>query len=168
MADFDDESGVFIPPHKTYLDEIEIFDPDLGGVVPAWKALIYHGAKARAQIHHRIRADSAGPAIGQDKAPPLVADADEEEDRASLIAQIRESLDSLNRRMDQLEARQQLAAETARAEEALDLAEKIAAPGHHPKPSVKSRLSTNSRAEQIKSYPTQTGWLSDSCRITAD
>jgi hypothetical protein len=43
----DDESGEFIQPQKTYLDDVEIYDAELGGVVPAWKSLIYHGAKAR-------------------------------------------------------------------------------------------------------------------------
>jgi hypothetical protein len=43
----DDESGEYIPPAKTYLDDVEVYDAELGGVVPAWKSLIYHGAKAR-------------------------------------------------------------------------------------------------------------------------
>ena len=34
----DDESGEFIPPQKTYLDDIEVYDAELGGVVPAWKS----------------------------------------------------------------------------------------------------------------------------------
>jgi hypothetical protein len=82
----DDESGIFIPPAKTYLDDIEIYDAELGGLVPAWKSLIYHGYKARRFA--QLRADSAGAVdegAGIQQPPPLVADGIAQRSRADLL-----------------------------------------------------------------------------------
>ena len=74
-------SGEYIPPLKTYLDDVPIYDPELGGIVPAWKALVYHGAKARhfAQMRNDSATEVAATAAAKasdapPKAPPLVAD----------------------------------------------------------------------------------------------
>ena len=131
----DHDSGDYIPPLKTYLDDVPVYDAELGGIVPAWKSLIYHGAKAR--HFAQMRNDSAGAIAaeaqkgapsGQPKhAPPLAADS--AKDKASKM-KLQSALDALGRletRLDQFEQRKAEEAEcTRRAEAALALAEEIA------------------------------------------
>jgi hypothetical protein len=108
----------------------------LGGIVPAWKALVYHGAKAR--HFAQMRNDSAG-AIAQEAkkgapsdqpklAPPLVADS--YKDEASQMKKIHQALNDLETRLDALETKKRRMDEEAecarRAEAALALAEEIA------------------------------------------
>jgi hypothetical protein len=141
MAYDPDSSGEYIPPKSTYLDDVPIYDAELGGIVPAWKALIYHGAKAR--HFAEMRNDSAGAIAaeaqkgapsGQPRhAPPLAADsikAKAKKDEAAKMNQVLAGLDALERRLDVLEARKRQQAEDAAraeiAEQALLLAEQIA------------------------------------------
>jgi len=122
----DDESGIFIPPAKTYLDDIEIYDAELGGVVPAWKSLIYHGYKARRFA--QLRADSAGAVdegTGIQQPPPLVADAIAQAE-ADLMTRILDSIRGLSDRMTALEQRADEEERARQAEDALTLAEDIA------------------------------------------
>ena len=122
----DDESGIFIPPAKTYLDDIEIYDAELGGLVPAWKSLIYHGYKARRFA--QLRADSAGAVdegAGIQQPPPLVADAIAQAE-ADLMTRVMDSLKGLSDRMTALEQRADEEERAQRAAEALALAEDIA------------------------------------------
>jgi hypothetical protein len=67
----------FVPPRKTYLDDVEVFDAALGGIVPAWKSLIYHGAIAKQRIEAQALADAAPhTSIRDENLPPRpVADA---------------------------------------------------------------------------------------------
>ena len=131
----DHDSGEYIPPLKTYLDDVPIYDAELGGIVPAWKSLIYHGAKAR--HFAQMRNDSAGAIAaeaqkgapsGQPKHAPPLAD-DSAKDKASKM-KLQSALDALGRletRLDQFEQRKAEEAECARrAEAALALAEQIA------------------------------------------
>jgi hypothetical protein len=130
----DHDSGEYIPPKSTYLDDVPIYDPELGGIVPAWKSLIYHGAKARhfAQMRNDsagvIAAEAAKTVSGPKLPPPLVADA-VGKDKASKM-KLQSALDALGRletRLDQFEQRKAEEAECARrAEAALALAEEIA------------------------------------------
>jgi hypothetical protein len=130
----DPDSGEFIPPKSTYLDSVEVYDAELGGVVPAWKSLIYHGAKAR--HFAQMRNDSAG-AIAEAAAkgssnhklpPPLVADA--AEGKAPDMTHVLQVIADLEARLDVLEERKRKQQEEAecvrRAEAALALAEQIA------------------------------------------
>jgi hypothetical protein len=73
-----DDDFVFVPPRKTYLDDVEVYDAALGGIVPAWKSLIYHGAIAKQRIEAQARADVAPhtPVRDEDQPPPVVADAE--------------------------------------------------------------------------------------------
>jgi hypothetical protein len=130
----DPDTGQHIEPQKSYLDDIEIFDEELGCVVPAWKSLIYHGVKAR-HLAQMKRADSAGAIKeeaqkgappGEPKlAPPLVADADEGDD--PIMEKICAALEVLESRLAVFEQRRAEEAECARrAEAALALAEEIA------------------------------------------
>jgi hypothetical protein len=122
----DDESGEFISPQKTYLDEVEIYDAELGGVVPAWKSLIYHGAKARQFA--QLRADSAADIdeqAGVKQPPPLVADAVAQTE-ADIAKRIIDLINALNRRMDALEERADEQERQTKAAAALQLAEDIA------------------------------------------
>ena len=122
----DDESGEFIQPQKTYLDDVEIYDAELGGVVPAWKSLIHHGAKARQFA--QLRADSAADIDGQagvEQAPPLVADAVAQTE-ADIAKRIIDLINALNRRMDALEERADEQERQTKAAAALQLAEDIA------------------------------------------
>jgi hypothetical protein len=135
-----DNSGEYIPPKSTYLDNVEIYDPELGGIVPAWKALIYHGAKAR--HFAEMRNDSAGAVAaeaqkgapsGQPKhAPPLAADSikAKAKDEATKMQKVMDALDTLETRLGVLEERKRQQAEDAAraeiAEQALLLAEQIA------------------------------------------
>jgi hypothetical protein len=134
---YDHDSGEYNEPKKTYLDDVPVYDAELGGIVPAWKALVYHGAKAR--HFAQLRNDSAG-AIAQEAnkgapsnqpklAPPLVADAIDK-DEASQMERIYSALSDLEARLDVLEERKRKADEeaecTRRAEAALALAEQIA------------------------------------------
>jgi hypothetical protein len=70
----------FVPPRKTYLDDVEVYDAALGGIVPAWKSLIYHGAIAKQRIEAQARADAAPhtPVRDEDLPPRPVADAEPE------------------------------------------------------------------------------------------
>jgi hypothetical protein len=129
----DNDSGEFIAPLKTYLDSIEIYDAELGGIVPAWKSLIYHGAKAK--HFAQMRADSVaaiseearkGKPSGEPKlAPPLVADSDKDDD--PVMERVLQAISDLETRLDQFETRKRgEAAQQERAEAALALAEAIA------------------------------------------
>jgi hypothetical protein len=122
----DDESGEFIAPKFTYLDDVEVYDAELGGLVPAWKSLIYHGAKARQFA--QLRADSAS-AVDQEagikQPPPLVADAIDKV-KTDLMLKIKDSLDALGRRMTQLEQKADEQDRARAADAALALAEDIA------------------------------------------
>ena len=124
-----DNSGEYIQPQKTYLDDVEIYDAELGGVVPAWKSLIYHGVKARHLA--QVRADSAGhiDEAGREApyqtAPPLVADAVARAE-ADLAQRIMDALKALSDRMTKLECAADEEERRARAEQALSLAEDIA------------------------------------------
>jgi hypothetical protein len=123
----DDESGEFIPPAKTYLDDIEIYDAELGGVVPAWKSLIYHGYRARRFA--QLRADSASAVdqqAGFKQPPPLVADAIAQRSRADLMTRVMDSLKGLSDRMTALECAADEQERARQAEDALTLAEDIA------------------------------------------
>jgi hypothetical protein len=124
----DDDSGEFIPPKTTYLDDVEIYDAELGGVVPAWKSLIWHGAKARRFA--QLRADSAAGHIdeqaGIKQPPPLVADAIAQKSKADLLARVMDSLKSIDQRMAALEQRADEQERRGKAEDALTLAEDIA------------------------------------------
>ena len=131
MAYDPDDSGEFIAPQSTYLDNVEIYDEALGGKIPAWKALIFYGARARAY------ADSAGaiaaeaqkgaPSGQPQHAPPLAADS--AKDKASKM-KLQSALDALGRLETRLDLFEQRRAEevegTRRAEAALALAEEIA------------------------------------------
>jgi hypothetical protein len=122
----DDESGEYIAPQKTYLDDIEIYDAELGGVVPAWKSLIYHGVKARHLA--MARADSASAVdqhAGFKQPPPLVADAIAKAE-TDLMLRVKDALDALDHRMTQLEQKADERDRQAAAEQALALAEDIA------------------------------------------
>ena len=135
MAYDPDDSGDYLQTQKTYLDDLEIYDPELGCVVPAWKSLILRGALLKNRMIGRN--DSAGaiaaeaqkgaPPSAPPKAPPLVADS--AKDKASKM-KLQSALDALGRletRLDQFEQRKAEEAEcTRRAEAALMLAEKIA------------------------------------------
>jgi hypothetical protein len=137
MAYDPNDSGEYTPPLKTYLDDVPVYDAELGGIVPAWKALVYHGAKAR--HFAQMRNDSAG-AIAEEAekgapnhklAPPLVADAaSKDKDEASKMEKIHQALNDLEKRLDTLEAKKRQQQEDAecvrRAEAALALAEAIA------------------------------------------
>jgi hypothetical protein len=133
----DNDSGEYIQPQKTYLDDVEIFDEELGGLVPAWRSLIYHGVKAK--HFAQMRNDSAGAiaeaaAKGSSNhklAPPLVADAtSKDKDEASQMEKIHQVLNDLETRLDALEAKkrqqQEDAAKREIAETALRIAEEIA------------------------------------------
>jgi hypothetical protein len=135
----DHDSGDYIPPKSTYLDDVPIYDAELGGIVPAWKALIYHGAKAR--HFAEMRNDSAGaiaaeaqkgaPAKQPKSPPPLAADSIKAKaDEASKMKRVMAGLDALENRLDVLEAKKRRMDEEAecarRAEAALALAEEIA------------------------------------------
>jgi hypothetical protein len=130
----DHDSGDYIPPKSTYLDDVPIYDPELGGIVPAWKALIYHGAKAR--HFAEMRNDSAGAIAAAaaakaseapPKAPPLVADAASAKASKMKLQSALDALGRLETRLDQFEQRKAEEAECARrAEAALALAEQIA------------------------------------------
>jgi hypothetical protein len=135
----DSDSGEYLQPQKTYLDDVEIYDAELGGVVPAWKSLIFHGVKARHLA--QLRNDSAG-AIAEEASkgapsnqpklpPPLVADAaSKDKDEASKMERVMDALNALEQRLDVLEEKkrqqQEDAARCAIAEKALLLAEQIA------------------------------------------
>ena len=132
-----DNSGEYIPPKSTYLDDVPVYDAELGGIVPAWKALVYHGAKARhfaqmrndsASGHITEEAQKGQPSDRPKLPPPLVADA-VGKDKASKM-KLQSALDALGRletRLDQFEQRKAEEAECARrAEAALALVEKIA------------------------------------------
>jgi hypothetical protein len=133
MAIYND-SGEYTPPLKTYLDDVPIYDPELGGIVPAWKALVYHGAKAR--HFAQMRNDSAGQITEEaakttsealPKAPPLVADSLKPKATQTKLQSALDALGRLETRLDQFEQRKAEEAEcTRRAEAALALAEKIA------------------------------------------
>jgi hypothetical protein len=127
----DDESGEFIEPKKTYLDDVEIFDEELGGVIPAWKSLIYHGVKAKHLAQHRAdsaaaiseEAQKGAPSSEPKRAPPLVADAVE----ASQMERIHQAIADLEARLDRFEQRRRdEAAQQARIKAVLDLAEELA------------------------------------------
>lgn len=134
MASYDpNDSGEYTPPLKTYLDEVPIYDPELGGIVPAWKALIYHGAKARhfAQMRNDsagvIAAEAAKTASGPKLPPPLVADSAKDKATQTKLQSALDALGRLETRLDQFEQRKAEEAEcTRRAEAALALAEEIA------------------------------------------
>jgi hypothetical protein len=134
MASYDpDNSGEYTPPLKTYLDDVPIYDPELGGIVPAWKALIYHGAKARhfAQMRNdsagQISEEAAKSSEAPPKAPPLVADCVKAKATQTKIQSALDALGRLETRLDQFEQRKAEEAECARrAEAALALAEEIA------------------------------------------
>ena len=122
----DDESGEFIAPKFTYLDDVEVYDAELGGVVPAWKSLIYHGAKARQFA--QLRADSAGhidEQAGTKQPPPLVADAIDKV-KTDLMLRVKDALDALGRRMTALEKKADEEDRQTKAAAALQLAEDIA------------------------------------------
>jgi hypothetical protein len=125
----DDESGEYVAPAKTYLDDVEVYDAELGGVVPAWKSLIYHGAKARRFAQLTVRADSASAVdagqAGIEQPPPLVADAIAQA-KADVATRIINLLKQLDRRMTALEQQADAEDRQARAAEALTLAEDIA------------------------------------------
>jgi hypothetical protein len=134
--DPNDSGEGYIPPLKTYLDDVPVYDAELGGIVPAWKALVYHGAKAR--HFAQMRNDSAGaiseaaekgaPSNQPKLPPPLVADA--VEGGATDMARVLETITDLEMRLDALEERKRKLDEEAecarRAEAALALAESIA------------------------------------------
>jgi hypothetical protein len=126
----DNDSGDYTPPLKTYLDDVPIYDPELGGIVPAWKALIYHGAKAR--HFAQMRNDSVGQITEEaaktaSEAPPLVADSAKAKASKMKLQSALDALGRLETRLDQFEQRKAEEAECARrAEAALALAEKIA------------------------------------------
>ena len=123
----DDESGELIAPKFTYLDDVEVYDAELGGVVPAWKSLIYHGAKARQFA--QLRADSATSAIDQEagikQPPPLVADAIDKA-KTDLALKIKDDLDRLDQRMTALEKKADEEDRQTKASAAPPLAEDIA------------------------------------------
>jgi hypothetical protein len=129
-----DDSGEFLQTQKKYLDDVEIYDSELGGIVPAWKALIYHGAKAR--HFAQMRNDSAGAIVAAaaakaseapPKAPPLVADSAKDKATQTKLQSALDAMGRLETRLDQFEQRKADEAECARrAEAALALAEQIA------------------------------------------
>ena len=91
-------SGEYIPPNAAHTWITSRFTIlRLGGIVPAWKALIYHGAKARTSPRCGMISAGAiaaeaqkGAPSGQPKhAPPLVADSAKDkaiQDEASVSA----------------------------------------------------------------------------------
>ena len=100
MAYDPNDSGEYLQTQKTYLDDLEIYDPELGCVVPAWKSLILRGALLKNRMIGRN--DSAGaiaaeaqkgaPPSAPPKAPPLVADS--AKDKASKM-KLQSALDAL-------------------------------------------------------------------------
>ena len=132
---YDHDSSEFIAPKSTYLDDVEIYDEALGGKIPAWKALIFYGARARAYANSAgaIAAEAQKTASGPKLPPPLAADsikAKAKKDEAAKMNQVLTGLDALERRLDVLEERKRQQAEDAAraeiAEQALLLAEQIA------------------------------------------
>ena len=125
-----DDSCEYVRPLKTFLDDVPVWDAELG-TVPFWKSAVYHGAKNLAAM----RADSAAANIGAEaaktaseatpKAPPLVADAVEDQDTD--WTRVLEAITNLEARLTAFEQRKQ--EETAKrefAERALLIAEFVA------------------------------------------
>jgi hypothetical protein len=127
MSPMIDDSGEFVPPAKTYLDDIEVYDDELGGLVPAWKSILWHGVKARRMV--QLRADSAGAVdageAGIEQPPPLVADAIEHA-KTDLMLKVNDALKALGKRMTKLECAADERDLQAKAEKALELTEDLA------------------------------------------
>jgi hypothetical protein len=135
----DNDSGELVPPLRTYADDIPIYDKDLG-VVPAWAALIWRGAKL---AQHRN--DSAGqiteqaelqgkPSGEPKRAPPLAADSllavKSAINEAAKVRKVEEMIDAISARLDQFEARKRdEALKRDLADAALRIAEEAADAG---------------------------------------
>jgi hypothetical protein len=118
-----DDDFVFVPPRKTYLDDVEVYDAALGGIVPAWKSLIYHGAVAKQRIEAQARADAAKhtPIRDEDLPPRPVADAEPDLREEFALHTILAKIARFEQRIEALEKRKKandllLALEAAEAE----------------------------------------------------
>jgi hypothetical protein len=128
-----DDSGDYVQTQKTYLDDLEIYDPELGCVVPAWKSLILRGALLKNRMIGRndsagaVAAEAAKTASGPKLPPPLVADSAKDKATQTKLQSALDALGRLETRLDLFEQRRAEEAEcTRRAEAALALAEEIA------------------------------------------
>jgi hypothetical protein len=128
-----DDDFVFVPPRKTFLDDVEVYDAALGGIVPAWKSLIYHGAIAKQRVEAQARADAAPhtPVRDEDQPPPVVAD-----EAAPLREEFQRTLETCNllralEKISQMEARIEALEKRKRANDVL-LALEAAEPPEEP------------------------------------
>ena len=120
MSDDPDDYDAYadwVPPAKQYMDDIPVFDPELGKV-PFWKSLLWATSKARTEM---IRADSVGASsLSEEDKPPRLA-ADEEPIPPEVLNAIESRIEELSIRLDNYER-------VKRAEQALlDLEERIEA-----------------------------------------
>jgi hypothetical protein len=129
----------WVEPKKRYFDDLEIYDGELG-LVPAWKALIYHGVKAKQALNDST--SSAALSMGFAESAPqgyavafatadavpdpealaaaTIADAED----AEMLASIMSALEAAEQGMSELDAvrkaRVAFAAEAARLADSVE------------------------------------------------